>query len=179
MRLFGKNVNIPPQETVVIPRQDGVVVFRAAQVTNFEDFDKLCPRPKIPTRLLPGGEVQENVDDPEFKKADNQYFANKMHYTVFRSLQIGMPELEFDTINLSDPSTYGNYEKEFEAAGFTKNEIFQIIQITFDANGLNNAKIQAATKSFLNGREDQPKQLFFPDSEQKDTPTGGPASASE
>ncbi len=68
------------------------------------------------------------------------------------------PNLEWESVNPSDPKTWGGYENELVDAGFSIPEISRVIDCVFDANGLNQKKIDEATKRFLAGQANQQRK---------------------
>lgn len=182
MKMNGKKVNAVSEEVVVIPRRDEDYVFKARAVLNYEDHDKLNPIPQPPTRVLPGGIKQQNTENPDYKKNLAQWSTRKYHWMVLQSLTSATEWLEFETVEMDDPTTWANYVKEMEASGLSQIEIARIQEIVMDACGLNQAKIDEATKRFLRGQGRVPSSEPSPDSEQNSTqpsePVSEPVSAS-
>jgi hypothetical protein len=150
MRLFDKPVEALPEETVVIPRQSGDLVFKAKAVLDYDEFDAICKRPTPPLRMLKGGEEKPVFDDPAFKKLMEEYAANRFNWMILKSLS-ATPGLFWDTVDMADPSTWGNYQTEL-ASVLSIMQINAIISAVINACGLDEAKIQEATKSFLAGQ---------------------------
>ena len=63
--------------------------------------------------------------------------------------------LQFDTVDMSQPMTWANWQKELSAV-LSTGELSAVIDIILEANGLNDKKIEAATKSFLAGQQARP-----------------------
>lgn len=179
MKMHGKKVNAASEEVVVIPRRDEEFVFKARAVLDYEEHDKLNPIPQPPTRLLPGGIKQQNVESPDYKKKLSAWSARKYHWMVLKSLTLGTDWLEFETVDMSKPDTWANYGKELEEAGFSNVEVARIQEIVMDACGLNQSKIDEATKRFLRGQGRIPSSEPSLDSEQNSTPSSEPVNATE
>lgn len=155
MKFNGKPIPKILHEIVVIPRKSGDMVYRAAPVTDFSDFNKLCPQPQPPKIMRKGGITVEDVEDKEYKAAIMAWAGYRTDWLIIKSLQ-ATPELEWETVNLSDSSTWVNFRKEFEDSGLTAVEVGMIIQCVVDACGLNQKKIDEATKAFLAGQAETP-----------------------
>ena len=50
---------------------------------------------------------------------------------------------------MDDPDTWKNYEADLRAADLSQVEIMRLVDATFDANSLNEDKIDEARESFL------------------------------
>lgn len=152
----GKKVESRYEEIVVIPKGGIDFVFTASPLTKEDEelFEKLCPRPQPPVWQKPN-----ELPEPDFKDAsylDSLKAWNNKHaeYMFVVSLK-ATKDVVFETVKIEEPSTWSNLSKELEDSGFASAEINAIYQIVIDANGLNSKKIEAATKSFLAGRENQ------------------------
>jgi len=143
----GKKLETPKEQVVVIPHGDTNVVFKAKMVRDFTLFESLCkvPAPKI--IAYPDGR-SELVEDASFKDDVRKYDELHWNYRIISSL---CGDIAFETVNINDPSTYSNWKKELEDDGFSPIEISRVIRLVLDANGLNSAKIDEATASFLAG----------------------------
>ena len=176
MKIHGKKLDGPSIEVVVIPRQSGDLVFKAKAVLDYEECEKLNPMPQAPKRLMPGGAVQENTEDPRYKKAMTDWANRKFYWMLLIALQ-ATEGLEFETVEMDDPSTWENYKQEMRDAGISPGELARIEICVSDACGLNQAKIDEATKRFLAGQAQVPAAPSSPSSEQQTTPSGAVASA--
>lgn len=176
MKINGKKLDGPNIEVVVIPRQSGNLVFKAQAVLNYDDHDKLNPSPAPPRKLLPGGIVQENVEDPAYLKAIDAWATRKFYWMFIKSLD-ATEGLEWETVKLDDPSTWENYKTEMQDAGLSPGEVARIEMCVTDACGLNQSKIDEATKRFLAGQAQAAGNGSSQSSEQNATPSGVPANA--
>lgn len=148
MKIHGKEITKPSVEVIVIPRKDGDLVFKAEPVLDFTRFDELCPRPLPPDITRPGEEPVPDYEDSKYLKKIEEYAKKRMAWMFITSLS-ATKGLEWDTINLSDSETWLNYEKELENSGLTVIEYSKLIEVVTKANGLNQDKIDEATKRFL------------------------------
>lgn len=148
MKIHGKKLHGLNKEIVVIPRQSGDLVFTAQAVVNFEDHDRINPQPKAPIKLLPGGRKSENIEDPAYVKKIDEW-ANQKFYWMFVKSLAATDGLEWETVKLDDPTTWGNYKQEMQDGGLSPGEIARIELCVTNACGLNQSKIDEATKAFL------------------------------
>jgi hypothetical protein len=139
---------LPVEEVLVLPRGEKQVVFRASGLKDMEPFKKLCPEPIPPTILKADGPVAD-TDDEAYKAAWAGYQKRRTSYIVINSL---IPSaIEWDTVQLDNPSTWNNWDTDLKEAGFFDIECSRILQLVMDANCLNEAKLQRARDVFLHG----------------------------
>lgn len=153
MKLNGQTIKKPEDEVVVIPRRDGDLVFKARAV-DFADFLKLYPQPTPPVMLMKGGAKSVNVEDKEYKKAVEVWATQRTNWMIIKSLE-ATEGFEWETVKLDNPDTWGNFNKEFEDSGLTAVEVNAILNAVLDACGLNQKKIDEATKRFLAGQAEK------------------------
>lgn len=148
MKIQGKALKGAFIQTLVLPRGDDKIVFRAQAVLDYTLFDKLCPRPEPAITVMRDGTRKMETADPEYQAMLTVWSERRIAYLVLQSLA-ATEGLEWETVSLDDPSTWNNYQAELRASGFTEIEIGRIIEIVMDANGMDDAKIKQATKDFL------------------------------
>jgi len=175
MKLNGKTLFGPRIEVIVFPRQDGNLVFKAQSVLDYDPFEKICPQPQPPVRMLPGGIKSFNTESPEYEEKLEEWATKKWDWMMLKSLE-ATEKLEWDTVNMEDPSTYGHYRDEMKAAGLSPAEISRIQALVVDSCGLNQIKIDEATKAFLAGQGQEQEDKSSPSSEVNSTPSGEPVS---
>ena len=156
MKFNGEKLDKPNVEVLVIPRNDKDIVIKAQAVLDYASFEMLCPAPKPPVKMVPGGEKITNPEDPEYIKRIDDWAAKKSTWMILKSLE-ATPGLEWETIKKDDPETWDNYQKELEEAFFSDAEIGRIINTVSTACGLNQDKIDEAMKRFLATQGQQPK----------------------
>jgi hypothetical protein len=154
MKYKGKKVKGKNVEIIPIPRPDEDLIFIAEAVPGWEAFEKLCPEPEPPQILRPGGIKENDVNDPTFKKRAVEHAELRTHWLVLMSLQ-ATPDLEWETVDMNDPATWNNYEKELKEAEFTPLELGRIVRGVMRANALDDDMIEAARQGFLRTREGQ------------------------
>lgn len=150
MKLNGAVVNATYIETVVIPRNDKNYVFKARPLTEEDDkfFESVCPQPQPPTYMVPGGTVKKDETNATYVEAMIAWKEYRSNYLFLKSLE-ATEELEWDTVVMTDPTTWSGVERELAEAGFIQPEIIAIFNKVVAANGLDMSKIEKATKSFL------------------------------
>ena len=157
MKYKGKKLEGPQEAVVVLPRQSGDdLVFKFAAVLNMDDFDKICPLPVPKEKLMPGGGRSLDVESQEYKDALDDWAMKKTHYMYLKSISI-TEDLEWETVEMSDPDTWENYNTELMDAGLTEAERLKLLQTYSQVQGLDQDKIDQATKSFLAIPQEEPK----------------------
>lgn len=147
MKYRGKRLEKPQKTCLVLPRQAGDIVLWFNPVLDFDAFLLLCPAPKPPVITKPGGGQITNLDDKKFLKDLDVHAAQRTSWMILKSLEGN--EIEWETVDMLKPETYENFQKELIDTGFSQLELNRIIGGVIDACGLNSAKIDEATKSFL------------------------------
>lgn len=150
MKLNGKRpgAHIEP---IVLPRPGEPLVFLAKAIDSFEEFDKICPAPEPPQKIMPGKKVTTNFEDPGYKKDVAKHGQFRLAYMVVKGL-LETPNFEWETVKLEDYNTWLSYEEELRQAGFSGVEIGRIVSGVAIANCLNEAAITEARENFLAGR---------------------------
>ena len=153
MKINGRIIEGPNEELVVFPRAGKEpIVFKAKAVRDMSDFEKLCPEPKPPARMLPGGEKVENFEDSTYKLELQRRNDKSYAFLVLKSLQ-ATDGLEWDTVKLEDASTWLNWRKELLDAGLSVTEVNRLVHAVGIANSLNEAYLEEARKRFLAGQQ--------------------------
>lgn len=155
MKIAGQLLKFENVETLVIPKGADRIVFKAAAVTDFADFDKMCPTPEPPTVSRPGQEPYKDPNNPKYLEKLTDWAEKRGNWTQLESLK-ATEGLEWDTVDASDPATWGNYRDELAAAGFSQLEIINILKLITKVNGLDQDAIDKATKDFLAGAQGTP-----------------------
>jgi hypothetical protein len=148
MKLKGKKVEGLHKEVIVLPRNKEDIILWAQAVLDYEPFFKLCPMPEPKVRNYPDGRKVADVEDPNFKKALHEWAGHKTTFMILKSLE-ATPELEWETVNLSDFSTWNNWKSELRTAGIAPNEIEYIVEQVAKANALSEEHLEAAKQRFL------------------------------
>lgn len=135
-------------EVLVIPRQDGDIVFQAQPVTDYTEFMAICPEPKAPNIKGRDGIDRPDFEDADYKAANDRHSRMRMDWMILKSLSV-TEGLEWDIVKMNEPETWSSYVKELEASGLTTADVTRLINLVISANGLDQKKIDEATKAFL------------------------------
>lgn len=173
MKIAGKKLDGPNVEVVVFPRQSGDIVIKAQAVLDESEFRELCPSPEAPIITRRDGTKFRDTDDKKYDEELSKWARRKVAWTMIKSLE-ATEDLEWETVSINDPETFENVNKELGEAGFTQAEQVRIMDAVNQVNGLDQSKIEEATKNFLatqgavqNGQSSQ-------GSEQSSTQSGEP-----
>lgn len=177
MKLQGHTFDKPNTEICAIPRGNGPdIVFIAEAIIDNSDFENLCPPPKPPLLHKPGGVKETNFKDPTYLQAVVQQSELRHAWWVITSLK-ATPGLEWETVDFGNPKTWLNYKTELRAAKFSEIEIQRIEAAVYNANCLNEGRIQEARENFLRGQAEEKEQssgpLIEPNSIQSGEPVAG------
>ncbi len=145
---------LPNEEVLVLPKGDQRLVFRARGLADMDEFERLCPEPTSPKKLTKDGWVPDTAD-ANYTNMKASYQSRRLAYIVVRSLEPS--QIEWDTVNLDDPNTWTNWEKDLKAGGLTQVECNRVLGLVWEANCLDEGKLQKARDLFLSG-PDQAKQ---------------------
>ena len=130
MRYAGQTIKVE-SEIIVIPKGNKNYVFKAYPILDYDDFNKLFPRPEPPTITEPGKPSRQNTEDKNYNIEMDEWAGKRIDWMLLTSLK-ATEELEWDTVDLSDPKTWGNYRDEL-AEVFTPAEISAIIDMVTTA----------------------------------------------
>ena len=148
MKLFGKKIDKPQEEILVIPREGQDHVFKAEAILDFTEFEKMCPEPEMSISKDVKTGLETKVKSKAFDKKMDEYATNRMNYMIVKSLE-ATDGLEWETIDFGKIKTYGNYKDELIDSGITESEISKLIGIVLSANSLDDTKYAEARKRFL------------------------------
>ncbi len=177
MKLAGQNLG-PNEVDVILPRgEDNQIVFKCRAVLDFKEFDSLCPAPKPPVMRTPGKDPEPDLKNKSFVKQMAEYGERRMNWIFLKAVE-ATDGLVWDTVDMEDPKTWGNYVKEMETVGLSQIEQSRILGGVLEANCLDDRKIEEARKRFLAGRRAlvEPSESL-PEDEQPSTPSGEPVNA--
>lgn len=152
MKFKGEKVSGKNQEIIPIPRPGGDIIFIADAVQNWDEFEKLVSEPKPPTILKPGGVKVKDTNDPIYKKALDDFNELRTHWLVLKSIS-NTPDIEWETVDLNNPTTWKNYRQELLDSNFTDIEIGRIMVGVMRANSLDENMIDQARSNFLHGQQ--------------------------
>jgi hypothetical protein len=153
MRRNGEKLNAPkPIEVPILRSGEEPLIFKCGTVLDYEEFFKVNPRPTPPTVRKPGKKPVPDFTDEAYDKASTEWAESKTMWMFLKSLA-ATEWLEWDTVDMNDPSTWKNYEKEMNEAGMTEIDIARVQGGILEANGLNQLKIDEAFDALLAGTQ--------------------------
>ena len=151
LKFKGQQVSNTNIEYVVIPRGDSNIVFIAKPVTSLDGFDAVAIEPKPPLITYPestGKPPENDFSDPNYIKRLNDYVTARYYWMVLTSLK-DSPDIEWETIDMSKPDTFKNFETELVSSQFLPAEINAIRGAVSRVNALDDRQLDEARKSFL------------------------------
>lgn len=154
MKMNGESFTGPNEALVVLIRNGNPVAFKARACLDFIRFEQLCPRP-VPKSIVKVGGVKEFLfNDPKFLEAIDYYGKLKTAYVIVQSLK-ATQGLEWEQVKDDNPTTWLEWRKELEDAFFTDSEIQKIVSCVWEANGIDDEKLEEARKRFLAGQDQE------------------------
>jgi hypothetical protein len=146
MKINGKSYSTPNEDVVVFPRGEDQIVFRLRAVLNMKEFNALCKEPTAPIVSKPSG-LFKNEQDPTYKKQVASHNAAWNAYLVIKTLEPS--NIEWETVNWDDWTTWSNWESDMINACFTQGEINHLFRAVLRLNALSDDHLLEARQSFL------------------------------
>ena len=163
------------EEILVLPRGKNEIVFRAIGVQDYKPFNKLCPEPQAPSVFKPKEGWQPNVEEPAYKDMMKTYGQKRMAWLIITSLEPS--EIEWDEVDPDNPSSWLKWEEELKAGGLNQVECNRVQALVFQANCLDEEKLEQARANFLLGQAPVPSEFsgqnIAPESTQSGEPVSG------
>ncbi len=152
LRIGSVVVDGPKSTLLVIPREPNPIVFKFVSVNNSADFDKVFPMPEPRKTWDVKSQSYRILTEEEGYKA--KVAARKQAFQDWNFLQAIKPSnIEWNTVVMDDPTTFGNWRKDFEEAGLNTSEINVIFLKYFETNQLTEEILTEARRSFLASQE--------------------------
>lgn len=146
MKIKGRSLTNDLVDYVVLPRQEGNIVFKVVPVTNWSYFEELVKEPRPKTITKAGGISEAYLDDPEYKTQRTKYASLK--YAFLHIMSINQTEdLVWDKVNLGDPETWSNWTEELSELSAAEQNI--LISSINKVNSLDDEYLEKARQSFL------------------------------
>ena len=163
------------EELLVLPRGEQNIVFRAVGIPDYEEFKALCPEPKAPGVQMAGKGWMPNENDPGYRDMVKTHDKRRIDWMVLKSLEPS--DVEWDTVDLDNPPTWTNWQGDLKTAGLNQVEVNRVQALVFQANCLDESKLQKALEAFQLGQQPVPNEFSGQNDEQKNSQSGEPASA--
>jgi hypothetical protein len=167
MKINGRVIDTPCTEVLVLPRLDGDIVIKAKAVLDTNEFDALCPPPQAPVVMRAGGKFESDTSDSWYKQETVKRNTLRYHYICLCSLADS--NIEWDTVDMNDPQTWGNWNEDLRKAGFSAVEVDRVINCILQANSLDEQKLKDAREAFLRGQGSKQVEPSGQDTEQPST----------
>lgn len=178
MKIKGKKIAGANREIIAIPRgNDDDIILIAGAVLDHSRFDKLCPLPKPRMKKVAGEDIPD-FKDKNYNVAVMKYSEKKTAWLILTALK-ATEGLEWEKVDLDDPSTWLLFRQELTESGFSDIEINRIINGALAVQGLDEAKIEAARDRFLLQEQVRLSELSSLKDEKSNTQSGEPVNASE
>lgn len=180
MKYKGKHLGGPRKKIVPIirdPEEGGNIFFVVKGVTDLAPFEKMCPTPKPPEDVLPGGKTRANLESPVYKEQIGKWWAKRSAWIAITSLR-DSPDITWEQVKWDEPETWTLWNTELMEAGFADGEVGRILTAIMEVNGLNEGMLEEARQSFLTTQAEAGKDPSSPPAEASSTQPGTPASDS-
>jgi hypothetical protein len=177
MKIGGVEIKGPAEEVLVLPRLEGEnIVIRARAVLDMDEFEAQQPAPAPPGIRTKDG-WKQNPEDKTYKQQMDQHGEARFAYMVLKSLEPS--EIEWEQVDIDDPSTWLKWQDELKGAGISSTEINRIIVCVMQANALDEAKLKEAREVFLRGPVQELSESYGHAIELESTLSGELVSGSE
>ena len=148
MKIKGKRLEGTNETPIVLPRfNSDDVVFMARVVLDFSPLDKILKKPEAPKILRKGKQETDATDKGYITKLQKNY-EHRLNWMVLMSLE-ATEGLEWETVDMSKPETWGNWETELKEAGIPNAEVLYIFNKVQEVNSLDQDKLDEARDRFL------------------------------
>lgn len=149
MKLNGVELGKPKNKIIPIIRGEEEIIFEAACITDQSELDNYLTDPEPPA-VIRNGQTSASVDlnDKNYVEAVKENSTKRVDWMVAKSL-LATEGLEWDTVDFTNPDTWGNYREELQQAGFNNFQIMRLVNGVLDANGLNEERVAEARNRFL------------------------------
>jgi hypothetical protein len=148
MKISGQKVNLPPRDVVIFPRASGQLLFHIQAIPSWEAFDAACPRPE-PPKVIKRGKPVENTDDETYKMRIQNWLDARQNWLILKALELSENDIEWETVDINDASTWSNVEQELKEAGLSDMEFQRLAGKVYDVNALTERAMDAARENFL------------------------------
>ncbi len=179
MKYKGRKLEGPRKKVVPIIRDtpEDTIYFVVQGVVDLQPFFEVCPAPTAPISIKPAGIKVHNVEDKGYKAALDVWWARRTALIALKSLE-ATEGLEWEMVDMSDPTTFEKWNEELQNAGLVDAELNRLISSIMEVNGLNEALVEEARKSFLTIQADQANGQSSRQEEAPNGSSGKAASAS-
>lgn len=172
MKIKGKTIEAPKPVDVIIPRAGGDDLYlKCAAVIDFTPFEKVCPEPRPPMVMKPGQGSFPDATDRGYLERLAEYQQRRTDWMFITSLSATI-DLTWDTVDINDPSTYGNIHTEMEKV-LTPSQINRVIGGIMEANVPTPERQKEAMARFQRSQVQEAKVPLLEAGEHGFTQSGG------
>lgn len=148
MKVGGVAIDGPKQVILVLPRDNGDLVFKFVAVSDDEEFDKIFPAPEPPKTFITAEQrTSPDYNDEDYKRRMIEHRKARNAWVFLKS--IAPSNIEWDLVKLHDPNTFDLWDKDFRRAGLSINEINRIWAAFNEANIVSDEMLNEARNRFL------------------------------
>lgn len=154
MLFKGIALNKPKPELVCLPHEDspdGVVPFTVNAITDPTPFMERYPKPKPTKEIFTKGTKIFDENDPKYLSALAEYWSAMEDWVILEAIK-DTPDLVFQTVNMDDITTLGNWKKEMVSSGFSLTHINHLQNLCMRKACLSSAMIEEATENFTRSK---------------------------
>lgn len=171
MKLNNVDLSKPKPKEITVYRNPPIVLYAEA-VLDYSPFEELAPEPKPPITTNIKTKIQfPDVNNPKFRERLRTHNTLRTNWLIFTSLTRGTPDLDFETVDPTDPETWANVRTEL-AETFTPYEMGEIISGVMDANAPTKESYEEALANFPATPQEEESQQSSPTGEQKSSGIG-------
>jgi hypothetical protein len=184
MKIGGKEIKQSASQIFVFPRPDGDIAIKVSAIMDSSEFDNLVPLIQPPLKIVKGGAKVADTDNKNYLKQITNRSALFNQWMQIRSLRAIDPdtkeevEIEWEIVDINNHKTWGKWDDELKASGFSDIERKRLFQAIWEINCLNDKTLEEARQSFLvtppSGKLEQISQT----EDQIDTQPGEPVNGS-
>ncbi len=162
------------EEILVLPRGEENIIFRAVGVQDYKEFNDLCPEPTAPKIHKPKEGWVDNVEEPGYRDMMKTYGLRRLAWLIIVSL--APSDIEWDNVDPDKPSTWTQWNEELKESGLNQVECNRVQGLVFQANCLDEDKLEQARENFLVGQQPVPSEFSGLSIAPETTLSGEPAS---
>lgn len=159
MKMPGLDKPEPNTRILVFKRPAGKwLTFTVKAVERFDEFQKLCPTKKPGWEMDASGKKTYQTNTPEYQKylaAQNKKFED---WLIIESIT-EPSQIEWDTVDRSNPETYANWETEFIQMGISAGERRRIQMAVEEINNITDQSLQDTAADFLSMAREEAEKL--------------------
>lgn len=148
MKVGGVPIDGPKKVTLVLPRENGDLIFHFVAVSDDSEFEKLYPEPVPPkTFLTATQETKPDYDDDNYKASIIAFRKARQAWLVIKSMEPS--NIEWDLVKMADPNTFDLWNEDFKQAGLSISEVNAVWAHYLKANIVTDEMLQEARMRFL------------------------------